>query len=340
MIESAFDRTNPLKLQDLARHLGLSPSTVSKALNGRTDVSLAVRQRVTEAAQALGYEPHPGARSLALGRSATLGVFLLNRFGRPPGEYFGFQFLGGLMAEAQRRGLDLLLFSEPPPGESEDYLAQARRRTLEGLIFIGLCETDPQLERLAQTELPLVSLDTPIPGSRRGFLATDNAGGLQRMLEHHWGQGRRRLAYLGLRGRGYVARQRLAGVRAFWAARAGTPGASLAETEAPLDAAGGYEGARRLLAARPRPEALVCATDLQALGALRAADEAGLRVPQDLALSGFDDLPLAAQLRPRLTTIAQDVETLGSLAVASVLNPQSSSEPILVAPRLIVRESA
>jgi DNA-binding LacI/PurR family transcriptional regulator len=356
-----------VNLRELAARLSLSESTVSKALNDRPDISQAVKDQVRAAARALGYVPNKAARRLALGRSGMLGVFLLNRFGRPAGEYFGFNFLGGLMKEAQERGFDLLVFQESAELESCGYLEYARRRGVEGTILVGLWPNDPKLRLDPFDDLPWISIDTPIPGSSGNLVSTDNRRGIATMLDAVYCRGHRRIGYIGIHGGGYVGIERRAGFESFCAERGILSPDHVRDTALTMQA--GYEAAMELLSgtAHPpvgrgmppasrngaqysgRPTALVCATDLQALGALRAARELGLSVPDDLAVTGFDNLPAAALSSPGLTTMQQDTDGIGRAAIRSLVAGTSlggtdgpgatRTEPTLVSATLVLRES-
>ncbi len=326
-----------MTISDLARHLGMAESTISKALNNRSDVSEAVKALVSSTAAELGYTPNPAARKLALQSSGTLGIFLLNRFDRPVDSYFGYQFLGGIMKESQIQGLDVLLFSECLELKNAGYLSYCRRKGVEGAIFVGLSPQDSQISALSTGEFPLISIDTPIPGSHRGFITSDNRGGIESLVTHQWNQGAKNLGYLGIRGEGYVAVSR----RESFIATAQKLGCYEDKfvLESVLSLEGGREAALMLLSRSSKPEALVCATDLQALGALEAAKELGIRVPQDLKISGFDNIQASAFSHPPLTTYAQDTLAMGSLAVKALRGPIPDSQPHFVPGSLIVRHS-
>lgn len=326
-----------ITISDLSRHLSLSESTVSKALNGRPDVSLQVRERVVQTAAQLGYAPNPQARKLALRDSGTIGVFLLNRFDRPVNTYFGYQFLSGILKEAQEREKDVMIFSECPQLQTRGYLDYSRIKGVEGAIFIGLWHEDPQISDLVSHSFPTVSLDTPIPGHPRGFITSDNEGGIRQLTRHVVESGRTNLGFIGIRGEGYVSitrRKAFADVLM----EAGIPqqGRIL---EAPLTLEGGRSAAEKLLNSSTPPQALVCASDIQAYGALEAARKLGIRVPEDLAVTGFDDLQASSFTHPPLTTYAQDTQAMGRLAVEQLFTPPGRSGPWIVPGKLVIRSS-
>lgn len=312
--------SGPVTLRDLSRSLGLSESTVSKALNGRTDVSQEVRSKVLEAAHSLGYVPNRTARGLALGTSGMLGVFLLNRFGRGAGEYFGFNFLGGIMKETQERGYDVLVFQESEELSRCGYLEYARRRGVEGVILIGLWPDDPLARFDPGDPLPWVSVDAPVAGMPDRLVTTDNRGGIEKIVEAVHARGHRRIGYVGIHGGGYVGTERRAGFESI-AGRLGVFDSRLAvDTAVNMEA--GSEATRKLLSLPDRPSAIVCATDLQAIGVLRTAREIGLRVPEDLAVTGFDNISSSALTYPALTTVKQDTDGIAKAAIGVLLNPK------------------
>ena len=333
-----------ISLKQLARELGLSESTVSKALNGRRDVSAEVRERVRELADALGYTPDPAARGLATGKRGAIGVYLLNRFGRPAGEYFGFNFLGGLMKEAQMRGNDLMVFQESDEAARDGYLHYARKRGVDGVVFVGMWPNDPLCAGLSDDVFPWVSIDTPIPGAARGFVSTDNRRGIRDMLEEICARGCRRIGYIGIHGGGYVGTERRAAFEDFCVERGLIDKTLMIDTA--LNMRAGYNAAMELLgggktgavSGRERLEAIVCASDLQALGCLRAARDLGLSVPDDLGVAGFDDIPAASLSSPALTTAAQHADAIGRQAIASLLG-EPNPEPVLIPARIVLRES-
>ncbi len=321
-----------LKIKDLASQLGLSESTVSKSLNDRPDVSNAVKERVRSLARELGYSPNVAARRLALGENRSIGVFLLNRGNRRSGEYFGFSFLNGVMKEAQDQAHDVLVFSDSP---ERGYLEYARAKGVAGVVFISMWPRDPRMAGLAQDDLPWVAIDCPVDGARRGYISCDNAQGMELLMDAVWGTGRRRLAYLGIQGGGYVAQKRRAGFENFCLQAGLDPLFCLRETSIRVET--GYRAAQEMIIAS-KPEVIVCASDLQALGALRAVRDLGLSVLDDVAITGFDDIPAAAFSQPSLTTVAQDAEAMGQAAVQSLLG-RANPEPVFLPVSLVMRES-
>jgi len=330
-----------ITLRELAGQLGLSLSTVSKALNGRPDVGSEVRARVLETASEQGYVANPIARKLVLGENRTLGVFLLNRLKVPLRDFFGFQYLDGILQEAHDRGFDLHLFSHSLDHTSEtSYLDLLRRKGLSGAVFIGLFLDDPFIREITLSTLPLAVLDTLIKGERIGWITSDNRLGINLAMEHLWALGHRRFGFLSFSHRSHAGNSRRRAFKAFLEERNAFEPEWMAEGT--LDAEGGERAAMELLDRVSRPTALVAASDFQAIGALRAARRLGLEVPGDLSVTGFDDIQASAFTNPGLTTVAQDTIALGREAAAWVLDSLAGHSPPnrrLIPPTLVVRGS-
>lgn len=332
-----MDQRKPT-IKDIAQALGITSAAVSKALNDKPDISPELKQRVKDWAADHGYVPDLRARRLVTGTNQTLGVLLLNRFGRPVREYFGYHLLDGLQARCQEEDFDLVLLQEADShGVRPDYLDLARRRGVTALVVYGHDPLDPRFGALAASGLPLATVDGPLSGCP--LVTSDQVGGIASAVAHLVTLGHRRVVYLGLRGDGWVARQRREGFRQ---ALAGVAEAEARETEGVLSVEGGRVSGLAILAGPDRPTAVVCASDLQAYGVLLAARDLGLSVPQDLSLTGFDDLQASAFLDPPLTTVAQDPARLGWLAADAALarwKQLAGSAPPLVPTQLVVRSS-
>lgn len=327
-----------ITISTLARVLGLAESTVSKALNDRGDVSAEVKLRVRACAEELGYRPNLQAQRLARKSSDTLGVFLLNRFARPVHEYFGYSFLGGIMDEAEVQGKDVLILNGPPGPEGSvlaSCLELARAKGVEGVILIGLGLAEGQKALPENFPLPVISIDTPLVSPGTSMVSTDNAKGIEALTKQLLASGSRRPAYLGLRGNGYVAQERRRGHLQALLEHAMEP----VLFECPLDREAARLAALEILSLPSVPDALVCGSDLQALGVLEAARERGIRVPQDLQVTGFDNIPLAGLADPPLTTWAQDPVAMGREAVRLCYGGPLPPKPVLCPGKAVQRSS-
>ncbi|THF77078.1 LacI family DNA-binding transcriptional regulator [Cohnella fermenti] len=308
-------------IRDIARAAGVSVSTVSKALNEYPSVNAETREKVLRIARELRYEPNAAARALVGQRSMTLGVFLTTGLAHP----FFASLLGGIDRALREKGYDLIYLSQARLGPEYSLVRHCRTRNVEGVLAFGLQDTDLSFAELAEAELPAVFIDLDIKGSRIGMVTSDNAQAIREAVGRLHALGHRRIAYVaGLAGT-YVEKLRKRGFRQ------GLEDHGLAERPEyvvgdDFTQASGYEAMQRLLALVERPTAVVCCSDLSALGAMQAAAERGLSVPGDISVVGFDDIEAARAGRPALTTIRQDMPGMGYAAVA-LLDRLITEEP-------------
>ncbi|MGV9600399.1 LacI family DNA-binding transcriptional regulator [Streptosporangium sandarakinum] len=330
-------------IRDLARRCGVSVATVSRVFNNPDAVTRETREAVLRAAALLGYTPSAPARTLATKRSSMVGL-AWDTGHRGPGWRHPFlqELLVGLKTALSERGYHLLMLAT---GEDPDgHLRAVRRHSLDGVVFIDDGTANPALTRLAESGVPCVSLDRPVTGRRATYVTSDNAGGAGAAVRHLHERGRRRIATIAGPGRTHPGAERLAGYRAALTAL-GLPVRDEYVVEGDFYLGGGHAAMRRLLALDERPDAVFAAGDEMAIGAVRAALEAGLDVPGDVAVAGFDDIEPASLVRPALTTVAQDRAGFGAAVAAALISmiddPDAAAPPPTVLPaRLVVRETS
>ncbi len=339
-------------LKEVARRAGVSPTTASFVLNDTPGAAIgaATRDRVLAVARELGYLPSAAARSLVTGETKTLGLVIL-KADLLLVDAFVPQLLYGLNQVARRsgytvqvEGIDAVAYGDGVPGaEHEDpYLQMIQARGLDGLVVLDPRHGDASLARLVDRGTPVVTLGA-VPGSDPYRVVSDDAAGLRRATEHLLGLGRRTVAHLTFSPRGRSGTDaRLAGYRAALEA------AGLAYDEALVEETGysaesGADAMTRLLARAPDLDAVTCGNDTVALGAMAALHDAGRRVPDDVAVVGFDDLPFAAQLRPALTTVRTDPVAAGERAMEMLLTLVAGGTPerreVRMPTHLVVRRS-
>ncbi len=311
---------------DVARRAGVSRTTVSFVLNERRDVRLRpeTRRRVLEAAAELGYRPHAPARQLAVGASRTLGLVLLQRPEQIAVDGLLAETLRGLGAAAQAAGYRILVEPDGPGGLSYRELLAAGY--VDGLVVSGPRSDDPGLEELARAGYPIV-VQGSAPDARCPSVDVDNEAGARRAVEHLLELGHVRIACITNAPLEFTsAAQRLAGYRAALRA-AGVEPEARHVAEAAFDPESGAAALERLLDADPELTAVFVASDVVALGAIAAARARGRRIPDDLSVVGFDDVPLAAHFDPPLTTIRVPAHDLG-LTVGRALIDRIARRPV------------
>ncbi|MGW8951209.1 LacI family DNA-binding transcriptional regulator [Streptomyces sp. NPDC055709] len=319
--------------RDVARAAGVSQATVSLVLGGkwRGRVSERTAGLVREAARELGYRPNLAARNLRLGRTRTalLVVPALTN------EFFA-RVYAGAAAVAAEHGFGVVVYPSPEGiGPARDPFASARA-ALDGVIASSMAAG--ALDAIRGADLPLVMLDSdPADPASAAQVNLDIADGMRQVTDHLLGLGHRRFVHLASAVPSWTFEVR---ARALAAALGAAPGAELRTVPAPLDVSGAREATERALTgAAPRPTALICDDDILAAGACKAVRRLGLRVPEDVSVTGFDDLALATALEPELTTVRLPAERVGEEGMSALLavlrgeSPAPGALPVTLIPR-------
>jgi LacI family transcriptional regulator len=331
----------------VARLSGVSVSTVSRVFNDYADVSEATRQRVLASARELDYTPSAAARTLVKRRSQLIGVILFTGYEHPDLQHPFFQeVLVGLKHGIGAVGYDLLLFASEQPGAHtkgpHSYLRRVRHHRVDGVVLMGVDKDDPEVRKLLESRTPIIAVDLDVAGERASYVASDNLGGARLAVRHLHSLGHRRIATIAGPQQTKPGADRLLGYRAELQALGLEPRAGY-EREGDFYAESGEAAMRELLALPEPPTAVFAAADMMAAGALRAIEAAGLRVPDDVALVGFDDIQIAPMLTPSLTTIRQDKHGLGLAAARALLDLIERPEgtpPVLTLPVELVERAS
>lgn len=298
-------------LSQVAAQAGVSKGTVSKVLNGRPDVGEDTRERVRAAVADLGYTGSAARRP----RTAIVLVFDTLE------SNYSLQVMAGAVDACGRAEADLMLSTLPSleqgdvPPFSEDWFARCGRTGETAVIAVTTPLTAEQVAAAAHAQVPLVAIDpvNSLPSTVPSIGSTNWAGGHE-ATTHLLGLGHRRIGHLSGAGGSVPARERLAGYRSALE-DAGVPHDPGLVTGGVFSYEAGFAGAQELLELEDPPTALFAASDEAALGAFEAARQAGLRVPEDLSVVGFDDTLLARWASPKLTTVRQPLHAMGEMAV-------------------------
>jgi LacI family transcriptional regulator len=334
-------------IQELAARTGVSVATVSRALNGSPEVSDATRDRILALAHELDYTPSAAARTLVSRRSHVVGVILETGPGHPDLLHPFFQeVLVGLKHGAGARGYDLLLFATDEPGNgfggSHSYLRRAGHHGVDGVVVMGFDGSDGEIEKLTASGLPCIAVDAILAGKRTGYVMSENKNGAAMAVRHLHELGHERIATIAGPFATRPGFDRLEGYLEELE-RLGVETREEYVVEGDFYDESGYRATRQLLELEDPPTAVFAASDLMAAGALRAAHELGVAVPEGLAVIGFDDIGLAALIQPALTTVRQDMEAIGKAAAEALgrMIEDSDATPaeLLVPTRLVVRSS-
>ncbi|MFD4577441.1 LacI family DNA-binding transcriptional regulator [Streptomyces sp. NPDC058417] len=333
-------------IKDVARAAGVSVGTVSNVINRPDSVATETRARVLSAIDRLGYVRSESARQLRAGRSRIMGLLVLD-MGNP----FFVDVARGAERAARRAGLGVMVCnSAESAGEEADYLALFAEQRVRGVLLTPADATGRNIAAFRRHGIPFVLVDRVADGTTECSVSVDDVTGGALAVGHLLDAGHRSLAYVsGPPGLTQVRDRRTGALNAL--AQAGLGPGNLRElpTER-LDVAAGRDAGARLLGLADRPTAVFCANDLLALGVLQAMYAAGVDVPGDLAIVGYDDIEFAAAAAVPLTSVRQPAVTLGALAAELLLEeteepPGGGPRPhehrrVVLQPELVVRRSS
>jgi len=313
-------------LRDVAKAANVSITTASRALAGYPDVSPRTRARVRQIAQQLGYTPDFIAQNLVRREPTLVGVYIDDQ-GIPLAEQpFFLPVLCGVRDQAAELGQHVLLLARRPgsPSAPERIEAVIKGTRIAGLIVMGLTDDHPYLDELERLGVPTVTIDITPRGRRMVMVTSDNTAQAAAVTSHLIEQGCRRILFVGGQPNTAVHRAREQGYRDALR-RHGMPAAAARVVYGHFSREQAYAAVRAAWREAPF-DAVFAASDLMAAGALRALADLGLSVPHDVAVAGFDDLPLAQHVTPPLTTVRQDPVAMGR-AAALALKRLASQEP-------------
>jgi DNA-binding LacI/PurR family transcriptional regulator len=330
-------------LDEVARVAGVSRATVSRVVNGSPKVSADVRRTVERAIDRLGYVPNRAARSLVTRRSDSIAVVITEPANRLFSDPFFPRLVRGISAALSARDLQLVLLM---PSDDVDERRTVRYLTaghVDGVILVSLHGDDPLPEQLATRRIPSVVLGRPSRGVDVDYVDADNRDGGRRATAHLVQRGRRRIATITGPKDMVAGIDRLAGYRDALADAGIAVDDGLIAT-GDFTQAGGEAAMERLVKARPDLDAVFCASDLMAVAALGLLQAAGRRVPEDVAVVGYDDSPIATTTRPALSSVRQPIEDMGremvNLLSGSIEQNGRVPRHIVLATELIARASS
>ncbi|MBO9624320.1 MAG: LacI family DNA-binding transcriptional regulator [Sphingomonas sp.] len=319
-------------IRDVARRAQVSIASVSRAFNGVDNVRGETRERIMAAAAELGYVPHAGARSLSLARAQAIGVVLPDLHG----EFFS-ECVRGMDKEASRRGYVLLLSNMHDDSEQSAAALRTMRGRVDGLLVMAPHIPLASLERALPAALPSVLINAPGDVASHPGLRLDNVAGAEAMVRHLLDLGRRHIVHVAGPQGNVDARERAQGFRD--ALERLAPDMPVRIVQGDFNEESGEAAARKILESGEPCDAVFAANDMMAIGCLHMLRVLGKRVPEDIAVAGFDDVPLARYVA--LTTMQVRIAEIGSRAVARLIDmlegkgPRSGVE--LIEPELVAR---
>lgn len=324
-------------IRDVARAAGVSVATVSRVLNGHSNVTPQTRAGILAVMEKLRYVPHGAAQSLVTRRTQTIGVLLPDMHG----EFFS-ELIRGIDGAARMQGLHLLVSSSHGDLSDTARALKAMRGRVDGLLVMSPYATSQFYDEHLPDALPAVLINpgpSEVPHDR---VAIDNYDGAAQMVRHLHGLGRQAIAFIAGPIDNHDAGERLRGfLETMQALR---PGAQPLILHGDFTEQSGRQAGRHLAALSERPDAVFAANDMMAIGCLLALAEAAIRVPEEIAVTGFDDIPIAHLVRPALTTVKVPIADLGTLALERLVDAMAHPErerrqELLLRTQLMVRGS-
>lgn len=322
-------------IRDVAREAEVSVASASRALNGSENVTQETRSRVLAAAKRLRYVPHVGARSLITKRTGMVGVLLPDMYG----EFFS-ELIRGIDSGARAKGLHLFVSSTHGDAQEAEAVIHAMRGRVDGMIVMSPHVDEGFLSEHLNSDLPTVLVNMR-GDARLPAIKIDNRRGAEAMVRHLFSCGHRNIALIkGPKGN-IDADERCDGFRRAMQLLKLRPGPIL---DGDFTESAGRDAGARLCAESVLPDAVFALNDMMAIGCLGALSEAGFKVPRDVALAGFDDIPIAAYVQPGLSTMRVDIARLGAIAfnklALAIGGAVVSGAGETIVPELVVRGSS
>lgn len=332
-----------LTIRDIAEMAGVSKATVSKVINHYEGVNEQTKRKVMRIIEKTGYQPTFSAKSLATNKSGLIGLI----YAGETNVKFNHPFFSEVISTFQKNivglGYDIIIFSnEPSIRKDVDYLARCRHFRLDGCLIVAGEEIEQAVMELDQSEIPCVGIDIKLYGKNSAFVMTDNLMVSQLAVEHVYEVASGEIAFIAGKKTSEISNLRLEGflramkqykqpIRPEWIAHG-----DFFENS-------GYEIMKHILQSREVPKAVIAASDMMALGAMRAIKETGRRIPKDIKVVGCDDVEACRYSEPTLSTVKQDKQELGRIAAKKLndlITKEECSEPSIVKPELVIRHSS
>ena len=330
----------PLTLEDIARISGFSRSTVSRVVNSDPNVGERTRKRVQEVIQALSFQPNMAARGLAAGKTRVLGlvipVGISSIFSDP---YFPL-VIQGVSSACNLRGYSIMLWLAEPQFERKTISQIIYNGLIDGVIVLSMLTDDPLIDRLSESNRPFMTIGRHPTNQKINYVDVENRSGAYQGVSYAIETGHRRVACIGGPRNTISGQDRYQGYLEALQDH-GRPVLPELIVEGDYSDAGGYQAMTHLLPLKP--DAVFAASDAMALAAIRAIQDAGLRVPEDIAAVGFDDIPSAAISKPPLTTVRQPIVQTGKIVAETLIDmiehPDPQPHRILLPIELVIRSS-
>lgn len=332
-----------LTIRDIAQMSGVSRGTVSKVINNYDGVSELTKRKVLEVIDKTGYQPTFSARSLATKKSSLIGLIYAGKINVEFNHPFFNEVISSFQKTLGAMGYDIIIFSnEMFDKDSVDYLARSRHYRLDGCLIIAGEEVEEAVSELDKSDIPCLGIDLELTGENSSYVMTDNFKVSQLAVEYLYLNSIRDVGYIAGKDSSDISNQRLEGFLQTMS-QFGMTAQPQWIKHGNFFESSGYEAMEVILQGESLPKAIIAASDMMALGAMRAIKDYGLRIPQDIQVLGCDDVEACRYMEPALTTIKQDKQKIGRLAAIKLndlINGVTGLRPSLVDPELVIRNSS
>lgn len=329
-------------IRDISLKCGYSVSTVSKALNGYSDVSEKTRQIIIKTARECGYIPNAYARALKTNRTFNLGILFIDDQNNGLTHLHFSHVLNSFKTEAEENGYNITFINKRWGDQTITLLQNCKFRGIEGVCIACVEPDDPEVIELAKSDIPVVSIDYIFPG--RGCILSDNKNDMSELVRYIYSMGHRKIAYIHgnlkadvtkLRIEGYVNTLKSLGLEV-------KPEYMIESFYTNIQAT--RKATEKLLQLKDRPTCILLPDDVSSFGAMEAIEAAGLKIPDDISIAGYDGVIVSQLVSPKLTTIRQDTVRIGKeaakLLIHNIKNPKNPrTEPVIVKGELLINQS-
>lgn len=318
-----------VSMKAIAEACGVSVATVSKALSNHNDIGIETKSRIRMTAKEMGYLPNSAAKALKTKRTDTIGVLYLDASRGGFTHDFFANVLNGFKQNIEQKGFDITFVNVSRDNKSDmSYLNHCRYRGFDGILIACIDYDNEEVKELIESDIPVVMIDHTWPG-KCGILS-NNLKGMQELMEYVVSKGHRKIAYIHGESASEVTKERIKMYKDA-CERNNIPIKEEYLREAKYrDTLSSREETEKLLALKEPPTCILYPDDFAAFGGMNALREAGLRIPEDISIAGYDGILLARSYRPKLTTVAQNTEEIGRQAAELLAEMIEQSGPIEV----------
>ena len=330
-----------LTIKDIAKKADVSVATVSKVMNGYDDIGEVTKAKVLKIIKENNYRPNANAQSLRTNKSFLVGLFFKDHQDSGVKHPFFRGIISGLEERLLENNYDMILFSANWEDQFS-YLEKCQFRNVDGAILMGVPKDDPKLPELLKAKIPSVFIDLDISDDKASYIISDNEKGAREAVRHLAELGHQKIAVIEGEEITIPTQKRLAGYKAEMKAQ----NLEIKDDwiiQGRFSVDGGIKAMEKILKLEDRPTAIFCMGDEIAVGAMQTIKEAGLNVPDDFSIVGFDDIEISQYLNPALTTIRQQKDEMGIEAANMVLEminkPEKKVEAEIIDTEFVLRNS-